>query len=399
MKGFKMKILNLINTFFPEYTGTSVRTYNLLSKLDAGTTLITRDKTLNGDLIPIKEEKFGKILVKRVSLVQNNPPHICKYPPLRYKYSLRNIEVNKNFLINKAKKEEFNVVHGHGFEIFGQSAFQLSKLSKKPLVMEMHIARPQSTRDKFYDFYLLNISKFLDFSDSILVLTNAFKEYISNYYDLNVHKVRVVPNGVDSNFFNKTNNNDIINRLKDNLGLNTNVIMYSGYMDDVNGINFVLDIIPSLIQEKDDISFLFIGHGPEQDKIISLSKKYSQIKYVKTVEYNKMPLYYQLCDLFILPRPSTLSTELITPLKLLEAMAMERTVLGSNVGGISEVIKNGKNGYLFEKGNSNDFKNKLQEILNTNNNKISKNARKTIINDYTWEKSSLILEKIYENLI
>lgn len=117
------------------------------------------------------------------------------------------------------------------------------------------------------------------------------------------------------------------------------------------------------------------------------------------VEYEKMPLYYQLCDLFILPRPSTISTELITPLKLLEAMSMERTVLGSNVGGISEVIKNGKNGYLFEKGNSNDFKNKLQEILNTDNNKISKKARDTIINDYTWEISSSLLKKVYKELI
>lgn len=252
-----MKILNLINTFFPEYTGTSVRTYNLFSKLDAETTLMTRDRTLNGDLIPIKEEKFGKMLVKRISVVQNNPPHICKYPPLRYMYSIRNIEVNKNFLINEAKREEFNVVHGHDFEIFGQSALKLSKLLKKPLVMEMHVVRPHSTKYKFYDFYLLNIVKFLDYCDSILVLTKAFKDYISDYHDLSVHKVRVVPNGVDSNFFNKTNNIDLINRLKDDLGLNSNVIMYSGYMDDINGINFVLDIIPSLIQEK-KIFFFFI---------------------------------------------------------------------------------------------------------------------------------------------
>jgi glycosyltransferase involved in cell wall biosynthesis len=394
-----MKILNLTYSFFPEYTGSSIRNYNLLSKLDADTTLITRDRNLNGDLIPIKEEKFGRIKVKRFSDVQNIPPNIFNHTPLRYIYSIRNAEINKNILINKAKTEKFNVIHGHNFDFFGQSAVQLSKISKKPVVIEMHIARPPSIKFKLYDFYLIKLARFLDFCDSILVLTKAFKKYILKYYDLNENNVKVVPNGVDANIFCKTNNTDKIKRLKDKLNLNNYVIMYSGYMDNTNGINFVLDNIPQLIQEKNDFSFLFIGSGPEKDKIISLSKKYSQIKYVQMLEYQKMPLYYQLCDLFILPRLSNINNELITPLKLLESMAMERTVLGSNVGGISEVIKHGKNGYLFEKGNSDDFKTKLLEIQNINNNKITKNARKSIINDYTWARSSSVLEKIYLELI
>ncbi len=55
-----------------------------------------------------------------------------------------------------------------------------------------------------------------------------------------------------------------------------------------------------------------------------------------------MPDYYFTSDIFIIPRPSTISSELVTPLKLLEAMSMESVVLGSNVGGISEVITSEK---------------------------------------------------------
>lgn len=106
-----------------------------------------------------------------------------------------------------------------------------------------------------------------------------------------------------------------------------------------------------------------------------------------------------MCDAFVIPRPSTISAETVTPLKLLEAMAMEKPVLGSNVGGISEVIKHCENGYLYEKGNMESFKKTLLDVLDGDNSQIGKNARKTVAENYTWEKSAKILQKVYEDLV
>jgi glycosyltransferase involved in cell wall biosynthesis len=80
-------------------------------------------------------------------------------------------------------------------------------------------------------------------------------------------------------------------------------------------------------------------------------------------------------------------------------MAMEKPVLGSDVGGIAEVIKHGENGYLYEKGNMESFKKALLGVLDMNNNQIGKNARKTIAENYTWDKSANILQKVYEELV
>ena len=117
------------------------------------------------------------------------------------------------------------------------------------------------------------------------------------------------------------------------------------------------------------------------------------------VHYDEMPVYYQMCDLFVIPRPSTISAEIVTPLKLLEVMAMEKPVLGSTVGGIAEVINHEENGYLFEKGNMESFKKTLLEVLDMDNSQIGTNARKTIVDNYTWDKSAKILQKVYEDLV
>jgi len=112
-----------------------------------------------------------------------------------------------------------------------------------------------------------------------------------------------------------------------------------------------------------------------------------------------MPVYYQLCDVFMIPRPSTLSAETLTPLKILEAMAMEKVVLVSNVGGMAEAIRHGENGYLFSKGNIGELKRVLLNIIQEDCIGIGKNARESVLKKYTWEISANILQKIYRRLI
>jgi glycosyltransferase involved in cell wall biosynthesis len=89
---------------------------------------------------------------------------------------------------------------------------------------------------------------------------------------------------------------------------------------------------------------------------------------------------------------------LITPLKLLEALSMGNIVLGSDVGGIKEVIKNGANGYLYEKDNPKSFRDTLIKALESENTKISKNARQTVLKEYNWDNSARKLKDLYDHM-
>jgi glycosyltransferase involved in cell wall biosynthesis len=145
---------------------------------------------------------------------------------------------------------------------------------------------------------------------------------------------------------------------------------------------------------------LLIGNGPEVGKIETLLHEYPDgIKFIPFIPHNEMPKYYQLCDIFIIPRPSTISAETLIPLKILEAMAMGKPVLASDVGGLAEVIKHRVNGYLFEKGNMDEFIKILFQILDEDYNAIGRKARESVLKEYTWKKSAKILEDIYKNFI
>jgi glycosyltransferase involved in cell wall biosynthesis len=196
----------------------------------------------------------------------------------------------------------------------------------------------------------------------------------------------------------KPQNSNRIRSLRENLGNPEKIIMYAGYFDEVNGLRMILNIMPSILKNNPHITFLFIGQGPYFQQIEKMSKKYPQIRLLTSVKHESMPLYYQTSDLFIIPRPSTLSSELVTPLKLLEAMSTESIILGSNVGGIKDVIKNRKNGYIYEKDNPHSFKNSLIAALESDNKGIGKNARKTILKEYNWDASAKKLKNVYDSI-
>jgi len=397
-----MKILHIVNSFLPEYLGTAIRLYNLLLNQPYNIQLYVPDKTLKGEKIQRTEEQLGvNINVKRVSLDY----HKGFIDSIPYLSSMHSVNRKSKILVMHTQKEDFDIVHGHSH--IGLASKQLAQRSKKPLVYEVHVPLTNRYSVKFNPVTFLasvhtkkNEMDIMRFSDCIITLTQSLKDWIHNFYNISKEKITVVPNGADINkFASKEEYKKKADELKERFSLSDNIVMYAGYMDRINGMLDLADIIPSIISEKNDTSFVFIGHGPEEDKILALSKRYPQVKFLPMVHYDEMPIYYQMCDLFIIPRPSTISAETVTPLKLLEVMAMEKPVLGSNVGGITEIIKHGENGYLFEKGNTESFKKTLLEILDVNNSQIGKNARKTIAENYTWDKSAKILQKVYEELV
>ena len=393
-----LKILHLVSGFFPLYNGTTTRLYGLLSNIPYETIVITSNEIGSGNVVKLKEECFGNITVKRVPLKAYG---IYAKAPIRY---IHTIYQRPKMLFNSVRSEEFDIIHAHESSIFLQSAKKSSVKLNKPLIIEFHAVRDEyvaiSRIGRFFAMSLYEKRKIKDAlkpCNHVITLTPQLKDWISNRYKIKKDKITVVPNGVDITIFTPKHM-EKTEELKRRLKLSNTVVMYSGAINQINGINDFATVIPSIINKNPNISFLFIGRGTEEGKIITLSKKYTQVNYLPMVPYSDMPIYYQLCDLFVIPRPSSISTETITPLKLFEVMAMEKPVLGSNVGGIAEIIKHGENGFLFEKGNLESFKNTLLEILDTDTNQIGKNARKMIVDNYTWDKSAKILQKVYEGL-
>ena len=99
---------------------------------------------------------------------------------------------------------------------------------------------------------------------------------------------------------------------------------------------------------------LLVGGGPQQQQLKQLTEELGLTDYViftGRVPHGEVDRYYSLVDLLIYPRKSMRLTDLVTPLKPLEAMAQGKLVLASDVGGHKELITDGVNGFLFPADN------------------------------------------------
>lgn len=381
-----LNILILHNTFIPDYTGSSIRLYNLISRIPYNISVVTPEKMVNGEYFKTKTQKINNIDIKRVEAL--SPNSIWKMPVFRYFHHEKKI-------FDFCKKENFDIVQARSLPPYIVTAYKLHKRSKKPLLLELHPHEKDVNR--FYMFYIFNVLKIAKKASHTLTLTNSLKNWIQEKYKIPPEKITVVPNGVDCKKFKpKPKISNFQKSLRHKIGNPEKIVFYAGYLDHVNGMDLLIKTIPLIIKNNPQISFVFVGDGPYFVKIRELSKKISQIHLFKTIDHKLMPEYYQSSDLFIIPRPSTVSSELVTPLKLLEAMSMESIVLGSDVGGIKEVVENEANGYLYKKDDPQAFINALINALESDNSRISKNARKTILHKYSWEKSAAKLRNVYE---
>ncbi len=397
-----MRILHIAHSFFPDFGGSTVRLYNLLTRLPAEVCLYVRAP--DGEERPGVEKYPPNLEVKRISL---NPSRgiIGRIP---YLGSLYNLNHRVEMILNRVLEENFDIAHAHAALEFGLAPKKLAQIKNKPFINEVHAVNidmrlmsdfPRTLIS--YPYFKRTNREICHSSDRVITLTESLREWINRFYKVPLEKITVVPNGVDMNIFTPgAGHSARANELRETLGIAGKVVLYAGFMDDINGISALARAIPLIVKHSPDISFVLIGSGPEERRLKSLAQEYPRnVKFLAKVPYSEMPDYYQLCDLFVVPRPSTISAETVTPLKLLEAMAMEKPVLGSNVGGITEAISHGENGYLFQKGDKESFQRTLLEALDAGDAGIGRKARKTVVERYDWDRSAGILQQVYEEVL
>lgn len=162
-------------------------------------------------------------------------------------------------------------------------------------------------------------------------------------------KVTVIPNAVDRNTFSGPGVPDPA--LATWLGLcGKTVLAFFGSFYSYEGLDLLLRALSDLQQHHPDIAVLLVGGGPQENELRALARELAlgdAVVFAGRVPQQEIQRYYDLADLFVFPRASMRLTELVTPLKPLEAMAQERIVVASNVGGHRELIRDRETGYLF----------------------------------------------------
>ncbi len=162
-------------------------------------------------------------------------------------------------------------------------------------------------------------------------------------------KITVSPNGVDLSLFGTPVPPDAA--LAAQLGLTgAEVVGYIGSFYDYEGIDDLIAAMPTLVAARPSAKLLLVGGGPMEALLraqAAASPVADRIAFVGRVPHTRVEDYYALIDVLVYPRKRMRLTDLVTPLKPLEAMAQRRLVAASDVGGHRELIEDGVTGTLF----------------------------------------------------
>ncbi|MDB5671780.1 MAG: glycosyltransferase, exosortase system-associated [Alphaproteobacteria bacterium] len=166
-------------------------------------------------------------------------------------------------------------------------------------------------------------------------------------------KIIVAPNGVDMTLFGNPLAPDL--NLARRLGLkDADVVGFIGSFYDYEGLDDLIAAMPLLLRKRPKAQLLLVGGGPMEEILraqAEASPAKERIRFIGRVPHHEVDLYYGLIDILAYPRKAMRLTELVTPLKPLEAMAQRKLVVASNVGGHRELIEDGVTGTLFPAGN------------------------------------------------
>ena len=165
-------------------------------------------------------------------------------------------------------------------------------------------------------------------------------------------KVSVIPNAVDSERFKVGGRAEPA--LARSLGLEGALVLgFIGSFYGYEGLAVLLQAVPKLLSRVPHMRVLLVGGGYEEGRLKQQAVEAGiadKVIFAGRVPHDRVQDYYNLVDIFVYPRQRTRVTELVTPLKPLEAMAQGRVVIASDVGGHRELIRAGETGLMFRAG-------------------------------------------------
>jgi PEP-CTERM/exosortase A-associated glycosyltransferase len=205
-------------------------------------------------------------------------------------------------------------------------------------------------------------------------------------------KVTVIPNAVDVHEFQFGGTSDL--RLKGALGLDgKTVVGFVGSFYAYEGLDLLLAALPRIVASMPDVRVLLVGGGPEEASLRALAHKLGiddKVVFAGRVQHSEIARYYNIVDVFAYPRHSIRLTELVTPLKPLEAMAQGRLIVASDVGGHRELIRDGKTGVLFRAGDVESLTGAIVALLRERERwpDLQAQARRFVEDERNWAQSA-----------
>lgn len=304
--------------------------------------------------------------------------------------------------------EQPDIIHVHSPSLNGLAALGVAKKYRIPLVYEVRAFWEDAAVDQKtcrqgnlrYRLTALSESHVLRRADAVTTICEGLKREMVNR-GISEEKITVIPNGVDVDRYSFNKPCDA--KLARSLGLEGKLILgFIGSFYAYEGLDLLLEAFPHITASLPDARLLIVGGGLEEKNLKRQAQELGvedRVVFTGRVPHDQVEQYYSLIDLACFPRHSLRLTETVTPLKPLEAMAMGRICVASDVGGHKELIQEGKTGFLFRTGDVQSLVDVVNRMVSNRDgwNRIREAGRKFVEKERTWATSVSRYVQIYNS--
>lgn len=402
-----MKILHVLDHSIPLHSGYTFRTRSIL-----------REQRKKGwETCHITGYKHNQAVGKALDSVET-VDGLRFYRTPAYLEALGKLPVINQMLIVKglekrlrevALLEKPDIIHAHSPALNGLAAVNVGKQLGIPVVYEIRAFWEDAAVDHGtakegdlrYSLTRQLETKVIKRADAVTTICEGLRNDITAR-GVPEGKITVIPNAVDIEKF------DVIKEPKasliQTLGLeDAFVIGFIGSFYAYEGLGLILDAAECLKSQVPNLKVLLVGGGPEEQRLKALvetKQLQNQVIFTGRVPHDVVNDYYSVIDVLAYPRLSMRLTELVTPLKPLEAMAQERLFVASDVGGHKELVEDSVNGILFEAGNPQSLADKISLLAQDEALRaaLKKNGRQFVESIRNWSNSVARYEAVYTHL-
>lgn len=315
-------------------------------------------------------------------------PHSRMLPRINNLTAL-NYAVKANLKLRKLITDNaINLVHYHNIV---PESLVTKRIKKIPVVFtahESHLLNLAKMNKKRLYFYLSHPQYLIAPSQELLDKAKQYGNFPKG--------ASYIPNAVDPDTFFPASTNGML----EELGLKENepLVLSARRLEEKNGVEYTIRALPYILRDQSNTKLIIIGDGSQRSYLKALSKKLKvekSILWLGAKSNFEMPRFYNLAKVVVLP-----SLKEATSITGLEAMACEKPLVGTTVGGIPNLIVDNETGYLVPPRQPREMAEKVIWLLQhpQRAQEFGRKARERILQDFCWSQVARKTMSVYESL-
>lgn len=395
-----MRVLHVLDHSLPVQSGYSFRSAAILRE----------QGRLGWETLALTGPKHGKAVqpLERVMELQfhRTPPGnggIGSLPVLNQYDVVRRLRARLREVVEQVKPD---ILHAHSPCLNGLAALGLGK----PLVYELRSSWEDaavSTGTTHEGSLRYRASKWLETqvlrrASAVTTICEGLREEVV-HRGIAPERVTVIPNAVDTEAF--VPSSQVSNEKRRALGLESNFVLgFIGSFFAWEGLALLIEAMPAILARRSDARLLLVGGGVHEPALRALVERLGlqqQVIFAGQAPHAEVGSYYDAVDLLVYPRLPMRLTDMVTPLKPLEAMALGKALVASDVGGHRELIRDGATGVLFRAGDTAAAADKIVSVMNDPGLRqgLRERGPRFVREERTWEIVVRGYRPVYEGLL